>query len=409
MASIPTPVVEIGFDLTAAGTGPFLRLDDPISGKLDSTEWTLGGTLFYDVTSKVRSIATRRGKNRQLDNYDPGLCNIVFNNNDRTFDPEFAASPYYGQIIPKRAIRISSGGVRTFTGVIDDWSLSYSPDGDSIASAAASDALVYFANQTLSTRTSTVQKSGTRIAEILADPSVNWPAGSTDIEVGETTLGADVIPEDQNVLSYLRTVTKSEPGSLFIGKSGDVTYRDRRTAPSSGGLVFSDEGTDIPYQNLAISYGSEYLHNEISITSTGGTATASDADSIDEYGISNFTQSDLLIDTLADTSALASYYANKFSQPEYRFESIDVTLLPMSPTDQASVLALEIGTVVEIRFTPNGIAPAISKFAEIIRIDHDIDPENHFVSFGFSTLEYALLVLDDTTFGKLDSGNALAF
>ena len=407
---IPTPLVEIGFDLTEAGTGPFLRLDDPIAGKLDSAEWTLGGTIFYDVTNKVRSIVIQRGKNRLLDNYDPGLCNVVFNNNDRTFDPEFAASPYYGQIIPKRSIRISSNGVNTFTGVIDDWSLQYSPDGDSIASSAASDALVYFASQTLSARTSTVQKSGERVAEILADPSVNWPASDSDIETGETTLGADVVPESQNVLSYLRTITKSEPGSLFISKSGDVVFRDRRTAPTSGGLIFSDEGTNIPYQNLEISYGSEYLHNQISITSEiAGTATASDSDSIGEYGVINFTQSSLLIDTLTDTQALADYYASKFSQPEYRFESVDVTLVRLSSEEQAAVLALEIGTVVEIRFTPNGIAPAISKFAEIIRIDHNVDPQNHLVSFGFSTLDYALLVLDDTTFGKLDSGNALAF
>jgi hypothetical protein len=108
-------------------------------------------------------------------------------------------------------------------------------------------------------------------------------------------------------------------------------------------------------------------------------------------------------------SELATFYANKYSQPEYRFESVEILLDELSAVDQNSLLNLEIGDVVEIKFTPNGIAPAISKYAEIIRIDNSIDLDNHIMSLGFSTLDFALLVLDDAQFGKLDAGNALAF
>ena len=170
-----TQKVEIGFDLTDTGTGPFFRLDDPIQGVLDNTEFVLGGTLFYDVTELVTSIAIRRGKNRELDQYDQGLANVVFNNNQRTFDPEYTLSPYAGQIIPKRQIRISSDGVLQFFGLVDDWNLSYEPNGDSIAAAACSDATAAFANQTLFTRTNTVQKSGERVNEILSLPEIDWP------------------------------------------------------------------------------------------------------------------------------------------------------------------------------------------------------------------------------------------
>jgi poly-gamma-glutamate capsule biosynthesis protein CapA/YwtB (metallophosphatase superfamily) len=76
---------------------------------------------------------------------------------------------------------------------------------------------------------------------------------------------------------------------------------------------------------------------------------------------------------------------------------------------QNALLALELGDVVEIKFTPNQIPPAITKYAEIIRIDHNIDLNNHVLSLGFSTLDFALFVLDDAQFGKLDAGNALAF
>jgi len=62
----PTQTIEIGFDLTDSGVGPFFRLDDPIQGVLDNTEFVLGGELFYDVTNYVTSVSITRGKKREL-------------------------------------------------------------------------------------------------------------------------------------------------------------------------------------------------------------------------------------------------------------------------------------------------------------------------------------------------------
>lgn len=409
--AVPTPLVEIGFDLTETGTGPFFRLDDPVKGKLDNTEWLLGGTLFYDVTDYVKTIAINRGKNHTLDTYDAGLANIVFNNNDRTFDPEFTGSVYFGQIIPKRQIRISSGGEMQFFGLIDDWGLRYEPNGDSTASAACSDALIYFSNQTIDTRTNSVQQSGDRLNTILSLPEIDWPLEERDIETGAMTLGADTIPDSTNALDYIRLITRSEPGSFFISKTGNVTYRDRRTGPSSGGVVLADDGSGIPYSNLTVEYGSELLYNEIvatsAITSNGVQVNA--VESINTYGIFNLTRDGLLINSDDDLEEYASFIANKFKDPQYRFQALDVILDQRTPSQQAEILALEIGDVVQIKFTPNGISPAIEKYAEIISVKHAVDSTNHVVQFGFDTLDFALLVLDDAVFGKLDNGNALAF
>jgi hypothetical protein len=403
------PKVEIGFDIVGANA-PFFTLDDPTKGILDNTTYPLGGQIFYDVTDKVRGITTRRGKNRQLDEFDAGLANVVFENNDRTFDPEYINSPYYGQIIPKRAIRISSAGNRIFTGVIDDWNLNYEPGGFSEASAAASDAFTLFNTQTLSAGTATAQLSGARINAVLDLPDVNWPQQDRDIDAGTTQLGADVFGEDTNVLAYLRTVSNSEPGNLFINKVGHVTFTDR--IPNSGNSVigFADDGTGIPYQGMKVVYGSELLYNEIVLGSQfAGTVTATDPASIDEYGVLNLTQTDLLMSNPVLLEQLAAYYAIKYSQPEYRFESIDVVVDDLGETEQQEVLALEIGDFVTVKFTPNGIPPAIRKVAEIIRIDHDITPEAHIVSLGFSTTEGAFWTLSDIIFGRLSTGNVLGF
>lgn len=409
--AVPTPLVEIGFDLTETGTGPFFRLDDPVKGKLDNTEWLLGGTLFYDVTDSVKSIAVKRGKDRGLDQYDAGLANVVFNNNTRTFDPEFTGSPYYTQIIPKRQIRISSGGELVFSGVIDDWNLSYEPNGDSIASAACSDALVYFSNQTIFDRTNSVQQSGDRLNTILSLPEIDWPLADRDIETGAMELGADTIAESTGALDYIRLITRSEPGSFFISKAGGVVFRDRRTGPTSGGVKLADDGSGIPYSNMVVDYGSELLYNEIVATSslleTGVQVNATESQ--DTYGIFNLTRTGLLINSDSDLEAYASFLANRFENPEYRFKSVEIRLDQRTPSQQAELLDLEIGDVLQIVFTPNGISPSIDKYAEVISIDHAVDSVNHVMTLGFSTLDFALLVLDDAVFGKLDNGNALAF
>jgi hypothetical protein len=408
--AVPTPKVEIGFDLTDTGRGPFLKLDDPVSGKLDDPNWVLGGTLFYDVTSKVKSIAISRGKNRELDTFETGLANVVFNNQDRTFDPEYTLSPYYGQIIPRRSIRISSGGEYIFWGVVDDWNLDYDPNNDNTASAACSDAFSFFTTQTLTGGTATPQTSGQRINAILSSADVDWPLSDRSVETGIQNLGADVIADATNALDYLRIVAASEPGSFFVGRNGDVVFRDRRTAPTSGGVTLADDGTGIPYYGMKVVYGNELLYNQVEIGSVAaGTAIVTDTDSAGEFGLRNLTQTGLLMSDIQAVEDLATYYAQKYSSPEYRFEEVSVDVDQLSPANQASVLALEIGDVVQIKFTPGNVPPAITKYAEIIRIDSGIDPISHTITFGFSTLDFALLVLDDSVFGKMDNGNALAF
>jgi hypothetical protein len=405
--SIPIPKVEIGFDITGSNA-PLFTLDSATKGVLNNTSFPLGGQIFYDVTEYLISLSIDRGKNRELDVYDPGLANVVLQNRERIFDPLFTSSPFYGQIIPKRAIRVSYDNQLAFVGVIDDWNFSYSPSGESLVSAAASDAFVYFSNQTLDAQTFTSQKTGERINVVLSNASVNWPLENRSLETGLTTIAGDTVAQDTNVLEYLQTVTRSEPGSLFIGKDGNVVFKDRRTAATSGGVTFADDGTGITYNQLGIEYGSETLYNEILIGATGGTATAIDTTSQAEYGVLNLTQTGLLIQASADVSALASYLISLYNQPEYRFRTLEVQLDELTTAQQLQILNLEIGSVVRIKFTPNGIPPAIDRYAEVIQVSHGSNQTTHTVKLSFATLETALLVLDDTEFGKLDL-YALAF
>jgi len=407
--SLPIPKVEIGFDLQGPNA-PLFTLDSATKGVLDSTEFTLSGTVFYDVTESVTSVSVQRGKNREFGQYDPGLANVVFNNNDRTFDPEYEASPFYGQIIPKRAIRISSGGRFIFSGVVDDWNLAYDVSGYSQASAACSDGFSNFNSQFLTPGTSTPQTSGERVSAVLSDPLIDWPLAKRNIQTGRSDFGADIIEEGANALAYLQQIQESEAGDLFIGKSGELIFKDRTATSSDDFLTFADDESGIGYQTMQVVYGSELLYNEISITNFAETTvTVTDTASVAEYGGLALTTGTSLVASTEELANIALLLATRYSQPEYRFDAISVILDKFDTATQNQMLDLELGDVVEIKFTPNKLPPAISKFAAISNVKHEVTPTSHIVTFGFRTIEKSAWTLSDAVFGRLSSNNILSF
>lgn len=400
--------VEVGFDLVLP-TGPYFTLDDPVKGQLDNTSYTLAGFQYYDITNYVTNISLARGKSDQLTNISPGDFVVELNNRTRAFDPLYEGSPFYGQIIPKRLVRYSVNGVQRFQGVIDDWNLEYSPDGNATASFIASDGFVYLNNQTLGSATSTAQLSGSRVTTILDDPYVSWPSDNRDIDPGSVTLGTDIIPEDQNVLEYLRAIEQTELGLFFISKSGVATYRDRTHTPTTTDLVaLSDDGTGIAYQNLQISYGSEDLANEVvSISAIDGTTvTVTDTVSQEEYGIFNLTLDNLLTANTTTLEGISTALAAQYSQPVYRFTSVEIRLNDLTLAQQNSILDLELGDFVSVKFTPSNLPPAITRYASVIRMHDEVTISGeHIMTLGLNTQNFTYLVLDDLIFGRLDEGS----
>ena len=387
------------------------RLDDPVAGVLDNTEYTLGGTVFKNISDRVKSLTIQRGKNRDLDRFNAGQLNIQLNNNDRAFDPNYASSPFAGAIIPRREIRVTVDGERAMTAVVDDWNYSYSPDGEAVAEIVASDDFTLLARQVLTAGTATPELTGARVTAVLDQPSVNWPADRRSIDAGNSTLGDDVF--EGNVLQYLQTVGgASEQGLIFISKNGDFTFRDRLDAtPTTASLVsFADDGSGIPFNLTAVNYGSELLYNQSIVSSAAGTAQADNELSQYTYGVSAY-ELQTLVNSTAQLQNIADFIVQKYGDPEYRFETISVNLDTLGAGDKATVLGLEIGDVIDITFTPGvpKIGDAIQQYGQIIALSHEVETDRHDLLISVASLDWTFLVLDDSVFGKLDSNNALAF
>lgn len=375
-------------------------LDDPVAGVLDNTEYPLGGLGFVDVSEYVNTVSSARGKNRDLARYNAGSLSVQLNNQTRFFDPYFgtALDP-----IPRVPVRFSYAGTAQFYGVIDDWNYDYDPGGVSYASITATDDFTKLARTNiLSSGTADVELSGARVNAVLDMFTVDWPADQRDIDTGDSTLCATEFA-GENALEYLQLVEASEQGQLFIGKDGDLVFRSRSDGtPRSAGLVsFSDAGSGIPYSQVRVNYGTELMANRAIVTAPLSAGTADNELSQITYGVIT-EEFDVLCASAATVQNIADYTVAKYANPEYRFDSISVHVDKLTPAQVSDVMGLEIGDVIDVTFTPNGIGSAIEQYAQIIGVNHDVAPDRHDVVFRLSSLTFTSLVLDDVEFGKLN-------
>jgi hypothetical protein len=406
----PSVKVELGLDLGSRDPLSF-KLDDAIKGVLDNTEFTLGGERFFDISSRLVTTSVRRGKNEALDRIDAGIVSIVVDNSDRQFDPLYEAGPYYTQLVPRRAVRVSANNYPVFAGFIDDFDIQYEPGKQSVVQIQVSDALSVLANSELEEFTPESQLSGARINAVLDRPEVAWPEAARDIDPGNTLMLDVDVAEGTGTLDYLQLVEGSEFGTLFLAKDGKITYRERNAVPNVPDIVFSDEivageYTGIQFADVNIVYGSENLYNRISLANADLTpeeAFADDADSQALYGPRTLSQSGLLVQDPAQLQFLADFLLAKYKEPQYRFETVTVVMDTLTTENQDKVLDLEIGDIVLVRFEPSDIPPAIEQYCRIIGINHDWNPGSKNISFALERLDFAIFILDDAVLGQLDN------
>lgn len=387
--------VELGF--TQAGVGaPFIVIGDPVKGVIGSQDYYIGGgEVFVDVSAWFQALTINRGKVRELERFDAGRATVQFNNRNRFFDPTYEASPYYGQIVPKRAIKISVDNVVVFTGTVDDWNIDYEPSGNSTATLVASDAFSIIGNNTLTTFSAAEQKTGARITAVL--DNIDWPANLRDIDTGEETIVSQASITGDNALEYMTKVELSEIGYLFVNKAGEVRFISRNGAFGDSVITFADDGTGVPYQNIQATYGSEFLYNRITNISPVGTAVAEDTLSQATYGIFDYELNSF--NTSSRLSPVAQALLNTYKEPEYRFQNLTVTLDTQTPANKAALIDAELGDIVQIKFTPSGIPPEIVNLSRIIGIQHSASPNESLMTFQLASIEGSPLVIGSPTFG----------
>jgi len=396
------PTVRIAFDLSLAGAGNFFTLDDTTKGELDNATFLLAGEVFEDVSDDVRSVSVRRGRSRELTAFTAGQASVVLDNRARLYDPTAgtAVSPYAPSILPRKALSIEVGGQALFTGIVEDWDLQFSLDGDATTTAKGTDGFTLLAGETITAGTATAQASGARVSAILTD--VSWPIGKRRIDTGVASLGADVIADNTTALSYLQTIDVSEGGALFIAKDGSVEFLERTASQGATVMSFTDDGTGVPFSDISLEFGTESLSPQVTVEYVGGTAVATSGTAVtNNYGLSELTVKTLLADS-DEADDIAGFYLFRYSEPQVRIDQLEVRMNGLTDAQQLQVLDLELGDPVDIVFTPQGVGSPIERVVVVDQIEHNITPADHNVRINFSqTLTGFTLDLDRLDEGRL--------
>jgi hypothetical protein len=405
----PLPTVVVYFDLSSVFATDYFTLNDTLRGKLDDTTYLLAGDLATDVTPYASAVSINRGRSRALDEFQAGTCEVVFRNESRIFDPSYIHGPFYGNIKPGKRITISGNHIPIFDGVIRDWNYSYEVGGLSIATAVCTDALGTLAAREFDEWTTSSQTADLRLTALLDRSEVVFGA-NRDFDTGVETLASDLVTHGSNVLNYAQLVVKSDLGSLFASRDGVLTFRNRQSNANetATSVIFTDEGGDIPYTGIAQDYGSEFLYNRVTVDREGGTAQTA-VDSTSEYELSTLSLTGLLLTSDLRSQDYADYLLGLYSEPELRLSQVTVQAAALPADQQADLLSLDIGDLVQVRHTPNGVGGGVvQRYAIVEGLSHEMLPMYHLVTVALTSADRRrVFILDSDVYGLLNGANGV--
>lgn len=414
MTTFPT-TVDVWFGLSATPSTVF-TLDDAVRGVLDATSYTLSGEIPTDVAGYTTNVSFTRGKTSPLfGSIDPASGSVTLNNETRVFDPLYTAGPYYGDFKPGKRVTVTTNGITIFDGRSREWANSYETSGRSLSRLLLEDLLGLLGRQEFDAWTTTAgELSGARVSSVL-DRGEVLASASRAIGVGASTLQADNVSWGSNVLNYLQLVTDTEQGLFYCSREGVLTFVGRKDIFNSGAVAatFSDAGVlpaDLPFHALEISQTGETYSTRVSVDGVGFVKATVTATNAADDGVRSTSLSGLLMDSQVQVDDLAAFLANIYSRPDPSIDSITINLnseqygaFVLGVQLASLVLLVDIGSIILVEFTPNGIGSAISQRLIVDGISHDIGPDSHYVTFYTSKADgRAMFQLDSAEYGILD-------
>jgi hypothetical protein len=431
-------VVKVWFGSSVVDDDAFI-LDDPTQGLLD-TGGELTGDEGTDIRPWVYDIRITRGRSRELDQVQTGVCTIRLRNLDRTFDALNAeyvvtsdgsyvvtsdgmyvttgGSEFAPALTPGRRVLVELYGHTIFEGSTEDWRVSYEPHMRTDAMVTAVDALGALARRELSEWVPTDgQMPGDRIVDVLNRSEVAF-GPMRDLDTGGSPLQAGEVREGTNVLSYLKTIAETDFGMLFAARDNTLTFRDRYSRiDGEVAATFATGGAGLPIHGIEVAVGSELFYNRVDVTREGGEVrTAEDVDSQNLYGIRKLSLSGLLMVDEEHAKSLAEFLVSIYAEPTRRISAIRVNLAALpTAADRGLVASLDLGSVIDVTAQPLGTGVAFNQVSIIEGIEHSISHgQPHVMTLQLSPIwqtgqDATLFTLDDDTFGLLDGDAVLAY
>jgi hypothetical protein len=176
------------------------------------------------------------------------------------------------------------------------------------------------------------------------------------------------------------------------------------TNPEPTPVEFTDAGTGIRFTKIDVSYGSEFLYNEVEGTTQDPLSEiqiASAPGSKQLYGVRSYSITNLLNSTDQGALDVAVDLLTYYYEPTLRVDSITVDLSNLSLEERILVLDLEIDDYISVSFTPNKVGDPKITAGLITGISHRITITSHEIEFRLRN-ERNMFILDSETKGILN-------
>jgi hypothetical protein len=401
-------------------------LDDSLKGVLDSPDYVLdGSTEFASVIDGATGISVFRGRRDIGDQFTAGTMSFDLNDTftGGIFNPFDTQSPYYDTaqavpgLAPMRKVVLSREGEELFNGYIVDYSYNFNLGGLDTVNVACADDFYLLSQTYMDEFNVTEQLASARVAAVLNLPEVNafMLPGERSIETSTILLGgasAYTVPYGTSVAAYMAKINESVQGRIFIARDGTFTFQDRIGDTLSASVAdFHDDGTNIPYDNVGISFEANQVINRAAVQHAGATSPeiAEDLTSQATYFIQTTAISDALVHN--DTAALDLANYLLVGQPEARYTNVSTLFASLTDAQRDTVAILEIGNTITIEksFTSGNTITSLAQELAIEGIQHEIDlSTGHRITlFTSPTTLVFELILDDLVYGTIDTENVL--
>lgn len=340
---------------------------------------------WVDVSEDVRSLTIRRGRSDEGRRFEAGTVLMTLDNLERTYDPSWRDGPYAPYVRPRQMVRVRARlgtvTIPLFLGLCEGWKPAYPNGGsDAIVTTTVSDGFKHLARFELGTETPEMPKelSIDRVRRVL--DAIGWPEEYRQIEETLSQWSAVQIRAERpsgGALAYLQRVAEAEGGRLFMNASGQLAFHPKaiyfRAPWNTTQIVLGDGPGELGYWTIDTSQDDQTIVNEAIVRGPTGTWTETDDLSIETYGKTSVTKSDLPFADDVDAQMLAAWLVARFGEPTLR-----ITQLEPRPGDNpehwVDALQREIGArLVVIRRPPGGGDP-ITQDSVLEGCDQDWKP-----------------------------------
>lgn len=402
-------------------------LDDATAGVLDNTTYVLDGTTNYaDVTIKIDVINVKRGRRDIGDQFSAGTMSFNMLDTTGVLNPFDLLSPYYDPdeaqpgLAPMRRVRLARYSVTNvkeylFNGYIVNYDYNFALGGLDTVTVYCADDFYLLAQTYLDAYNPAEELTSTRLANILNLPEVDFPIGQRNISTGTQILGgasAYNIEAGVNTLEYCNKINQAEQGRLFMARDGNLTFQPRIGNTLSAAVAnFHDDGTEIPYDAIGITFEADQVINRAAVAVVGNTTQqiADDAASQAKYFIQTTSITDSLLHNDTAALALANYLLEP--EPEARYTSLGTNLNKLTTAQRDTIAIVDIGDTITIEktFASGAGTTELAQELSVEGIEHTITVGSGHAVMYFTaptTVVYEL-ILDDVTYGIINSTNVL--